>query len=154
MVWRNVTTSDVTIFVFAQWRDVTKKIVFLLWRNVWRADLARGVTLFLAVVTLFFIRTSKYDLRLNVLIQMLFWGSNVLKMFLFPTAFILYWFILKILQTLIITIFCQIVRILFDWRNNFSEKWGKTNCLRNFLRIIIEFWSSSVKLQQNCVKIQ
>ena len=47
MVWRNVTTSDVTIFVFAQWRDVTKKIVFLLWRDVWRDDLARGVTLFL-----------------------------------------------------------------------------------------------------------
>ena len=46
-VWRDVTTSDVTIFVFAQWRDVTKKIVFLLWRDVWRADLARGVTLFL-----------------------------------------------------------------------------------------------------------
>ena len=40
--------------------------------------------------TPFFIRTSKFDLRLNVLIQMLFWGSNVLKMFLFQTAFKLY----------------------------------------------------------------
>ena len=72
----------------------------------------------------FFIRTSKFDLRLNVLIQMLFWGSNVLKMFLFLTAFILYWFILKILQTLIIPIFCKIVRILSNWKINFSEKRG------------------------------
>jgi len=49
MVWRNVTWRDVTIFVFAQWRDMTKKIVFLLWRDVWRDDLSRGVTLFLGV---------------------------------------------------------------------------------------------------------
>ena len=46
-VWHDVTTSDVTIFVFARWRDVTRKVVFLLWCNMWLDDLAWVVTLFL-----------------------------------------------------------------------------------------------------------
>ena len=39
---------------------------------------------FLLLYTLFFIRTSKFCLRLTVLIFFHFWGWNVLNLFLFP----------------------------------------------------------------------